>query len=87
MNETKLVNYPLFKGMSKEEHDAFLQRNIKEIVKFKKGNTVARQGIPFKLVEDAVRTQMKHIHRTFRRIAQRGRCSMGWFFGFKLHLI
>jgi len=28
MNETKLVNYPLFKGMSKEEHDAFLQRNF-----------------------------------------------------------
>ena len=26
-------------------------------------------------------------HKTFRGIAQRGKCSMGWFFGFKLHLI
>ena len=33
------------------------------------------------------RNQRIHIHRTFRGIAQRGRCSMGWFFGFKLHLI
>ena len=28
-----------------------------------------------------------HIHKTFKEIAQRGKCSMGWFFGFKLHLI
>ena len=28
-----------------------------------------------------------HIHKVFRGIAQRGKCSMGWFFGFKLHLI
>lgn len=28
-----------------------------------------------------------HIHKTFKGIAQRGKCSMGWFFGFKLHLI
>ena len=27
------------------------------------------------------------IHKTFKGIAQRGKCSMGWFFGFKLHLI
>ena len=33
------------------------------------------------------RNQRIHIHRTFRGIAQRGKCSMGWFFGFKLHLI
>ena len=26
-------------------------------------------------------------HRVFKGIAQRGKCSMGWFFGFKLHLI
>ena len=26
-------------------------------------------------------------HRVFRGLAQRGRTSMGWFFGFKLHLI
>ena len=27
------------------------------------------------------------IHKTFEELAERGRCSMGWFFGFKLHLI
>ena len=27
------------------------------------------------------------IHRVFKGIAQRGHCSMGWFYGFKLHLI
>ena len=28
-----------------------------------------------------------HVHKVFKGIAQRGKCSMGWFFGFKLHLI
>lgn len=28
-----------------------------------------------------------HQHRTFKGIAERGQCSIGWFFGFKLHLI
>jgi hypothetical protein len=28
-----------------------------------------------------------HSHKVFSEIAQRGKCSMGWFFGFKLHLI
>ncbi len=28
-----------------------------------------------------------HIHKTFKGISQRRKCSMGWFFGFKLHLI
>lgn len=26
-------------------------------------------------------------HKTFKEIAQRGQCSLGWFFGFKLHII
>ena len=33
------------------------------------------------------KNQRIHIHKTFTGIAQRGKCSMGWFFGFKLHLI
>ncbi len=33
------------------------------------------------------RNQRIHIHKVFKGIAQRGRCSMGWFFGVKLHLI
>ena len=28
-----------------------------------------------------------HSHKTFAGIAQRGHCSIGWFFGFKLHVI
>lgn len=26
-------------------------------------------------------------HKTFKGIAQRGQCSIGWFYGFKLHMI
>lgn len=33
------------------------------------------------------RNQRILIHKTFKGIADRGHCSMGWFFGFKLHLI
>lgn len=33
------------------------------------------------------RNQRILIHKTFKGVAQRGKCSMGWFFGFKLHLI
>lgn len=33
------------------------------------------------------RNQRILIQKVFRGIAQRGKCSMGWFFGFKLHLI
>ena len=33
------------------------------------------------------KNQRIHIHKTFKGIAQRGKCSMGWFFGFKLRLI
>ncbi len=28
-----------------------------------------------------------HQHKTFKGIAERGQCSLGWFFGFKLHQI
>lgn len=33
------------------------------------------------------RQQRIHCHKVFKGIATRGHCSMGWFFGFKLHLI
>ena len=33
------------------------------------------------------KNQRIHIHKVFKGIAQKGKCSMGWFFGFKLHLI
>ena len=28
-----------------------------------------------------------HQHKTFKQVAERGFCSIGWFYGFKLHLI
>ena len=28
-----------------------------------------------------------HGHKVFREFASRGKCSLGWFFGFKLHLV
>ena len=28
-----------------------------------------------------------HQHKTFQNVAERGFCSIGWFYGFKLHLI
>lgn len=33
------------------------------------------------------RNQRIHMHKVFKGFAARGKCSMGWFFGFKLHLI
>lgn len=33
------------------------------------------------------RNQRIHMHKVFKGIAQRGKCSMGWFYGIKLHLI
>ncbi|WP_455963825.1 IS982 family transposase [Bacteroides bouchesdurhonensis] len=33
------------------------------------------------------RNQRILIHKTFEGLTTRGKCSMGWFFGFKLHLI
>ena len=33
------------------------------------------------------RNQRIHLHKVFKGLAQRGQCSMGWFYGFKLHLV
>ena len=33
------------------------------------------------------KNQRIHCHKVFKGFAARGKCSMGWFFGFKLHLI
>jgi hypothetical protein len=33
------------------------------------------------------RNQRIYSHKTFKGVAERGKTSMGWFFGFKLHLI
>jgi hypothetical protein len=33
------------------------------------------------------RNQRNHLHKVFRGLAERGKSSMGWFYGFKLHLV
>jgi CRP-like cAMP-binding protein len=62
VNENNLSNCPLFRGMSKEEHDAFMQRNVKEILHFEKGEVVVRQrdtiNSMYLLIKGVVRTQM-----------------------------
>lgn len=53
---------PLFKNMSQIEHDLFLDRNVKDIETYKKGEIVALQGDPINfvmlLVQGSVRTEM-----------------------------
>lgn len=33
------------------------------------------------------RNQREHMHKVFKGLAAKGKCSLGWFYGFKLHLI
>ncbi|ATA92845.1 hypothetical protein CGC56_10830 [Capnocytophaga canimorsus] len=33
------------------------------------------------------KNQRIHNHKIFKGIAERGKSSMGWFYGFKLHLV
>lgn len=35
----------------------------------------------------ACHIKREHSHKTFKNFAAKGQCSIGWFFGFKLHLI
>lgn len=57
------VSYcPLFKGLSQAEHDQFLDRNVKEVLTYKKGDTIVMQGDPINyvmlLVHGSIRTEM-----------------------------
>ncbi len=62
MDDTTNSHCPLFRNMSQEEHDDFLERNVKDVVEFKKGETVVRQGdvinYMYLLIQGVVRTQM-----------------------------
>jgi CRP-like cAMP-binding protein len=48
--------------MTQREHDEFLDRNVREILTYEKGETVVRQGDPIQfvmlLVQGSVRTEM-----------------------------
>ena len=61
-HDHELSYCPLFKGLTQREHDDFLERNVKEILNFKKGITVVRQGEPIHfvmlLVKGSVRAEM-----------------------------
>lgn len=53
---------PLFRGMTQKEHDDFLDRNVREVLTFEKGETVVRQGDPIHfvllLIHGSVRSEM-----------------------------
>lgn len=61
-HDHELSYCPLFKGLTQKEHDDFLERNVKEVLHFKKGETVVRQGDPIHfvmlLVQGSVRAEM-----------------------------
>jgi CRP-like cAMP-binding protein len=61
-HDRELSYCPLFRGMSQKEHDQFLDRNVKEILTYKKGETVVLQGEPINsvmlLVQGSVRAEM-----------------------------
>ena len=57
------VSYcPLFKDLTQKEHDEFLDRNVKEVLTYKKGETVVMQGDTINyvmlLIHGSVRTEM-----------------------------
>lgn len=61
-HDQELSYCPLFRGMTQREHDEFLDRNVREILTYEKGETVVRQGDPIQfvmlLVQGSVRTEM-----------------------------
>ena len=62
-HHNKELSYcPLFRGLSQKEHDEFLDRNVKEVLTYKKGETIVLQGEPINwvmlLVQGSVSTEM-----------------------------
>ncbi len=61
-HDQELSYCPLFRGMSQKEHDDFLDRNVREVLTFEKGETVVRQGDPIHfvmlLIQGSVRSEM-----------------------------
>src|SRR5690554_7929103 len=66
-NVQELAYCPLFRGMTQREHDAFLDRNVREILTFKKGETVVRQGDPIHSVFLRIRAVVR-----LKRISVKG---------------
>ena len=61
-HDQELSYCPLFRGMTQREHDEFLDRNVREILTYNKGEIVVRQGDPIHsvmlLIQGSVREEM-----------------------------
>lgn len=60
---SKQINYcPLFRGLTQSDHDQFLDRHVKEVLTYKKGETIVMQGDPITfvmlLIHGSIRTEM-----------------------------
>lgn len=78
----KLVSYNRFVELEKEVVIP-LALFIKKVLLGKCTGISFVDSTPLRVCKN----QRTHIHKTFKGIAQRGKCSMSWFFGLKLHLI
>jgi hypothetical protein len=77
----KLVSYGRFVQL--------MPRVLVPMSAYLKGRCVATRGIAFIDATALAVCDNRRIerHRVFKGIAQRGKTSMGWFYGFKLHLV
>ena len=78
----KVVSYNRFVELEKEVA-VQLEVFVKEVLPGKCTGVNFVDSTPLRVC----RNQRIHCHKVFKGIAMRGKCSMGWFFGFKLHLI
>ena len=78
----KVVSYNRFVELEKEVA-VQLEVFVKEVLPGKCTGVNFVDSTPLRVC----RNQRIHCHKVFKGIAMRGKCSMGCFFGFKLHLI
>lgn len=61
-SQNRISYCPLFRGLSQSEHDQFLDRNVKEVISYNKGDTIVMQGDSINdvmlLVHGSIRTEM-----------------------------
>lgn len=79
---SKVVSYNRFVELEKEVTIP-LALFIKKVLLGKCTGISFVDSAPLRIYKN----QRIYIHKTFKEIAQRGKCSMDWRFGFKLHLI
>ena len=78
----RLVSYNRFVELEKEVALP-LALFVKKVLRGKCTGISFVDSTPLRVCKN----QRIHIHRVFKGIATRGKCSMGWFFGFKLHVV